>query len=131
MATIGIPKQYGESAHRPADLSQSEYASLGLYLYRPEELSALFNELAIQWRRETGHMSSTTRKYMHPAYQTIIGMGKQVLPLVLTELRSRPSHWFWALRFIAHENPAADCKSVEAATEAWINWGIGKGYVDP
>lgn len=43
---------------------------------------------------------------MHPAYQQIIGMGEKALPLILRDLRDRPTgHWFWALNAITGEEP--------------------------
>ncbi len=94
------------------------------------ELEKAFHEFVEQWRDETGHISITSRKYAHPAYIKIIGMGEQVVPLLLQELRERPDHWFQALRTLTQgEDPAKGAENFNAATQAWIKWGIERGYV--
>jgi len=57
-----------------------------------------FNQLANTWKQETGHLSNMTTRAMHPAYQRIIGMGKEAVPLMLDEFRrGELDVWFWAL----------------------------------
>ncbi len=56
-------------------------------------------------------------------------MGQPVLPLILQELERRPDHWFWALHAITGEDPARSTDDVDAATDAWLNWGRARGYV--
>lgn len=97
------------------------------------ELEGEFRALADQWRAETMHLSSTTEKAMNFAYQQIIGMGKEVLPLILRELQLRGGHWFWALSVITRgrENPVRpeDRGNVRRMTQAWLEWGRQKGYL--
>lgn len=93
-----------------------------------------FRQLAQQWRNERGARSSAAQMAMLPAYQKIIGMGRDVIPLILGELQSEgdtPDHWFWALASIAHDNPVpakSRGKLVEMA-KAWLEWGRNNGYV--
>ncbi|MEO2091441.1 MAG: hypothetical protein ABGY75_18440, partial [Gemmataceae bacterium] len=88
----------------------------------PARLSALFRQLADQWHGETQFLSSTTAICTHPAYQRIIGLGPQVIPLILAELEKQPAHWFWALQALTGENPVrlADQGNVPAMTAARI-----------
>jgi len=97
----------------------------------PAKLASLFRELADRWQAETLYLSSTTEICMHPSYQRIIGLGPQVITLILAEMVSRPGHWFWALRALAGENPvvAADTGRVTAMTEAWLCWGRENGWI--
>ncbi|MGI9104707.1 MAG: hypothetical protein ACR2G4_00505 [Pyrinomonadaceae bacterium] len=92
-----------------------------------------FGALVDQWRAETMHLSSTTEKAMNLAYQQIIGMGKEVLPLILRELQYRGGHWFWALSVITRgrENPVRpeDRGNVRRMAQAWLEWGRLKGYL--
>jgi hypothetical protein len=92
---------------------------------------AVFQKLAAQWRKETAHHSILAKKVMHPAYQRIIGMGPDVIPLILREMRNRAGHWFWALDALTQgeESPAADSKDLDEATAAWLAWGEAKGYL--
>jgi hypothetical protein len=90
-----------------------------------------FHRLAEQWRNETGVFSTVERKAIHPAYQRIIGMGKDAIPLILTEMSQRPGHWFWALRSITGENPVTQehAGNVAAMTEDWLDWGKTHHYI--
>jgi hypothetical protein len=89
-----------------------------------------FRELARQWKEATQFVSSVTGMVTHPAYQQIIGMGREVLPLILAELRRKPDHWFWALQAITRENPVrpADRGRLQAMTQAWLDWAAAHGY---
>ncbi len=96
----------------------------------PARLAATFRELADRWRAETLYLSSTTEIATHPAYQRIIGLGPQVIPLVLGELAARPGHWFWALAALtgADPVPSADRGNRPAMAEAWLRWGRENGW---
>ncbi len=68
---------------------------------------------------------------MHPAYQQIIGMGQDAIPLILAEMKRKPGHWFWALKSITGEDPVLPEQRgrIKKMTEAWINWGRNQGYI--
>jgi len=89
-----------------------------------------FNYLAALWETEVQNISSATEMAMHPAYQQIIGMGKQIIPLLLLRLAIQPHHWFWALRAITGENPVDSTQAgkVKAMAEVWLKWGRKHGY---
>ena len=86
---------------------------------------AEFEQLAAEWKQETAHLSSVSVIAQHPAYQQIIGMGKEAIPLILQDLRETRAQWFWALRSIARESPVnpEDRGDVDAMTDAWLEWG--------
>ena len=90
-----------------------------------------FVQLAQQWRNDTQWLSSTTDIAMHPAYQAIIGMGKEALPLILEDLRKNSGHWYWALKSISNEDPVPprDRGAVKKMKEVWLRWGKTKGIV--
>lgn len=99
----------------------------------PEEkpIDAVFAELSESWRRASRRWSSVQKMANHPAYQQIIGMGADAVPLILGELLRRgPDHWFWALAAISRENPVPEsfAGKLDKMTEAWIEWGRTKGY---
>ncbi|HEY1192452.1 MAG TPA: hypothetical protein VGE74_32815 [Gemmata sp.] len=97
----------------------------------PERLTAAFRALADEWRAATRFLSSTTDIAMHPAYQRIIGLGPQVLPLILGELAKQPEPWFWALAALTGEDPvpAADKGRGRAMADAWLKWGRENGWI--
>lgn len=67
---------------------------------------------------------------MHPAYQQIIGLGPDVVPLLLAELEGHPDHWFWALHAITREDPVPSESrgKIKAMAQAWLDWGKRHGY---
>jgi hypothetical protein len=97
-------------------------------LRRPDsEVSGQFRELAREWRAATGISSNLQRKVLHDAYQRIIGLGPQVVPYILDDLRNRPDHWSWALTAIVGQDHAAGATTMAAAAQAWLEWGRGLG----
>lgn len=97
----------------------------------PDTTGARFEHLASQWIAETMHMGSMTAAVMHPAYQQIIGMGPQAVPLILAELQRTPGHWFWALHAITQANPVLPESEgiIEEMAQAWISWGKNEGHL--
>lgn len=92
----------------------------------------LFRTLADEWHEETDHVSSPTRKYMHPAYQRIISLGLQALPFILGDLQTRGGDWYWALSVItggASPVPDDAAGDVRRIKTAWLDWGRQNGYI--
>ena len=83
-----------------------------------------FARLADRWREETAHLSVMWQIAMHPAYQRIIGMGRDALPLIFARLRREPDPWFWALEFITGEDPVPRLEKGDSEAEArrWLDW---------
>lgn len=94
------------------------------------EAELKFTLLADRWKKETSHLSLAVQQAMHPAYQQIIGMGMQAVPLILRELEKKPAHWFWALAAITGENPVPSehAGKITEMTKDWISWGQERGY---
>jgi hypothetical protein len=91
-----------------------------------------FKILSIKWKTETSLLSNVTQKAMHPAYQQIIGIGKEAIILMLEDFCSGSYvDWFWALSAISGENPISkeQAGNIEAMASAWIKWGKEKGYL--
>jgi hypothetical protein len=89
-----------------------------------------FADLVGRWKRERGPHSSSARLAEHPAYQQIIGMGPEVVPLLLRELEREPDHWFRALHVLtgADPVPAESRGQVDEMAAAWVRWGREQGY---
>src|SRR4051812_16080858 len=92
-------------------------------------LEVQFENLADEWERATDFESVVVRKAMHPAYQRIIGMGNDAVPLILRRLQREPRQWFWALSSITGEDPAEGETTADGAAEAWLNWGRLERFV--
>jgi hypothetical protein len=97
------------------------------------ERSCQFQKLISRWHEQREGMSWITEMAMCPAYQSIIGMGPTVIPLILSQLESEgdePDHWFWALQAITEVNPVTDADrgNIVKMAEAWLRWGTQQGY---
>ena len=97
-----------------------------------QDVEARFNDLAAEWASETAHLSMMSEIVLHRSYQEIIGLGRDVLPLILKRLSVEPNHWFWALRAISGEDPVppADVGRLDAMRRAWLEWGRRRGLVE-
>ena len=93
-----------------------------------EELEQEFNELAEQWYRETKMLSSVHQMVLHPAYQKIIGMGKEAL-FIFRELKRTRGHWLWALAMITREDHAKPGENFRNVVDSWLVWGQKMGYI--
>ena len=95
------------------------------------EALRFFDSLADQWRNETAHLSSLTKKITHPAYLRIISLGPSALPLILNRLQHEPGYWFTALRALSGQDPVmpAEQGNFRAARDAWLRWGRSRGLI--
>jgi len=88
-----------------------------------------FRSLADQWHRETDFHSSISVKINHPAYQKIIALGEEALPLILGDLASRPSFLYLALPTLTKQNPVPQGANPKACAKAWLAWGKERGLI--
>jgi hypothetical protein len=89
-----------------------------------------FRDLVALWKRERGHYSSSAKLAEHPAYQQIIRMGPEVVPLILRELEQDPDHWFRALHALTGANPVPPGSQgkIREMAKAWLDWAREQGY---
>jgi len=92
-----------------------------------------FQSLVSEWREQRSVTSSITAAANCCAYQSIIGMGPDVIPLILAQLESEgdePDQWFWALKAITCHDPVRpdDRGDFAAMAHAWLQWGRDEGY---
>ncbi len=97
---------------------------------RERTIKEKFDRLAKEWKEQRGPHSSSAKLAMHPAYQKIIGMGPEVVPLILRELQTDLDSWFWALCAITDADPVKDEDrgNGKAMAKAWLEWGRLQGY---
>lgn len=98
---------------------------------KTKELESEFRELAEQWYVDTLHLTAYWEIVLHPAYQNIIGLGRDVIPFILLELKDFQAEWFWALQALSRENPVTS--EIEGnrseMAKVWLSWGKRKGYI--
>lgn len=95
-----------------------------------ESLLDKFRRLSKRWKEETGFYSSLAQISSHPSYQQIVGMGPEVVPILLSALVQRPDHWFVALHHITGANPVLESSrgNIRRMADDWIKWGRAQGY---
>lgn len=88
-----------------------------------------FYILASQWQSEVAGMSSMAQMSQHPAYQEIINLGQQIVPLLLLELKANPLYWLTALSQITEENPVKPEHRgrIKQMALDWMEWGKNRG----
>ena len=120
-AALAIDRSMREAVSHWNETITSERAGIG----------GKFRHLTAWWKSDTEFQSSVSRIAMHPAYQRIIGMGKDVLPLILRDLETTQAPWFWALQAITGVDPVPvdDRGYIDRMTRAWIRWGIQRNLV--
>ena len=97
---------------------------------KENRLDRTFIRLRDEWKRARRHESSTQRMVMLMPYQRIIGLGPDVVPLILRELEQQPDMWFWALRALTEADPVTEDMrgDVQAMARLWLEWGKAQGY---
>ncbi len=96
----------------------------------PETVEERFHRLAAAWHKAVAHHSSTTIRNSHPAYQEIISLGPDVVPLLLRDMKEHHTHWFHALHQITGANPipAAAAGNIGKMVDAWLCWAKDRNY---
>lgn len=96
-----------------------------------QDVVGTFLRLREQWRAETLLIASPQTRILNPHYQRIIGLGPQVVPMLLAEMGRDPDCWHWALTAITGVNPIPpESKGdLAAVARAWIEWGHENGHL--
>lgn len=97
--------------------------------YAASPIRSRFQALVAEWKEATCYLSSSDDIAMHSAYQQIIGMGSDALPLIFQELRLRGGYWYWALKAITGDDPVpvTDRGKVPLMKRAWLEWAEDRG----
>jgi hypothetical protein len=124
-----IPKAVRtESFQQLGTPAPAKRTTLYSYMANRANVYYKFKILLEQWRKETRYTSSFTQMMMSSAYQKIIGMGPDIVPLILREIEGEgddPDHWGWALSAITDEDPvpASAAGDTVKIAKAWLSWG--------
>jgi hypothetical protein len=135
LISMNWSKRFGEDPHSWLSESHSstlDFISASVEINTNLKIEAEFRDLAQVWRKETINLSFSHQKSQHQAYKEIIALGWPVVPIILAELKQKPSLWFDALTAITGEDPIVGHPEVygdvKAMAQCWIDWGKQKGF---
>ena len=107
--------------------------ALGSIIYDTPDtrLKDEFNRLVTEWKVGRSRGADVTQMVDHPAYQQIVGLGEQAIPLILEELEREVDHWFPALRELTGTSPVPEESkgNLSKMRDAWLNWGKDEAYI--
>jgi len=77
------------------------------------------------WLNAIGPMSAMMDMMSLPSFRDLVAMGEKVVPLILQEIRHRPSFLFLVLHEITGENPIPPTArgNIGEMISAWLSWG--------
>ena len=89
-----------------------------------------FAGLVKEWQSTRNPVDSGIDMFTNAAYQKIIGMGHEVVPLILKELEVNVDYWFWALKAITGKDPVlpAHRGRLRLMSKDWLGWAKKQGY---
>lgn len=93
------------------------------------DLRRQFDDLVCIWLDETLSSSSIIEICTNWAYQRVIGLGPNAIPLILEAVNDGQRHWGWALAALTGDNPAADTQNQQDAADVWLRWAAQEGYL--
>jgi plasmid stability protein len=123
-------KERADYANRSVEEEAVEMLAATASVSRVEKVREKFQRLANSWHTAVAHLSSSSKRESHPAYQEIIAMGPAVIPCLLEDLEAKRRHWFTALTAITGADPVteSDTGNISKMIDAWLLWGRTKGY---
>lgn len=88
-----------------------------------------FEVFANRWESETAHLSSSTRKTSHPAFEAMSSIGPAAIPWALKRLRDNSASWRLLLeRLVMHPPHIVADGDMRKLKNQWLRWGRIHGY---
>lgn len=99
-------------------------ARRGHYVATKQNLAANFYRSLRKWRFDTMFVSSVDKAVAHPSFREIVDMGEQVVPLIMSEISTRPDMLMIALQLITGADPVRPRHRGHMAEMAsdWLDW---------
>jgi hypothetical protein len=88
-----------------------------------------FYSLLNIWRSDTAFFSDPDLIVAHPAFQALVELAGDIVPLAIEDLRARPSNLVWVLDDAIGEveYPRDIIGDLVAMSNAWIDWAERNG----
>src|SRR5262245_38789145 len=91
-----------------------------------------FERLKKEWYDRTSFHSNPDIIFGHPAYQKMIDLGPEIIPLVFEEVKQHRGWWILALHLVVGVNPIPEKMRgrYPEMVECWLKWGREHGYTE-
>jgi hypothetical protein len=92
-----------------------------MYLQKLKKQFELYSSI---WKSETMFSSSSSEITNNSAYRSIIGLGTDIIPFIIEDLKESQDHWFYALELLTGENPISNEHRgiIHLMKSDWLNW---------
>lgn len=89
-----------------------------------QQLSKKFDLYSGIWKTESMFSSNSSEITNNSAYRSIIGLGKDIIPFIIEDLKQSENHWFYALELLTGENPIKSEHRgiINLMKSDWLNW---------
>lgn len=103
--------------------------SSGRYTPSPNDFVQSFYAVVRKWRSDTAFSSDPDQITGHAAFKALVDHADLVAPLIIDELRVRPSLLVWVLDDAISEKPYPEdaVGDIYQMTNAWIAWADRNG----
>jgi hypothetical protein len=98
--------------------------SVFMYEKKRQVIKAQFEQYKDEWEMITAFSSSINEIVNNNPYRSIIGLGKDVVPFIISDLAKTQNYWFHALTKITGENPIPKEHSgdINSMVKDWLGW---------
>lgn len=105
-------------------ISESVFVQEMYHLFYQQDLKNKFQSYKNTWEEQTLFSSNMTEITSNSAYLSIIALGKDVIPLIIANLRNEENHWFSALEALTGVNPIKkEHKGIFNLMKSdWLEW---------
>lgn len=98
---------------------------------RNEEFDTIeqkFEALSSEWKKFNGGRSVI--EYNHAAFMQIVGMGPDVIPILLRRLHEGDGDWIVAMKYVTGQRVTTPEMrgNFRAIRDAWLRWGLENGF---
>lgn len=108
---------------------QTVSESHGTYHPSPVDFVNSFYAVLKRWRSETAVYSNPDKITSHPSFLALVENAELMTPLIIEELRVKPSLLVWVLDDAFPERPYPDSAigNITEMTNSWIAWAEANG----
>ena len=101
----------------------------GRYQPKPTDFINSFYAVLNRLKSETIFVSDPNKISAHPSFRALVENAQLVTPLIIDELKLRPSFLVWVLDDAFQESPYSpgDIGNFQSMSEAWISWAEQNG----